>query len=389
MSTVTRVDQVNQDQLVISMEAFAARLEPTDAVLDTLTRQLAGGVKDVGRMKFEWRERRLATISDTVTGTAAVSATSVPVANPTAYHRDQMVFIAKANDMFYVDEDIGGTASAGHVKVRGKSGTGGITTALAANDVLLIGPESHAEGEDIPPAFANVETSQYAYCFQSDETIKLTDILMSEEGYGMPEIQAQRKDKMKELLERYSLGMYQSIGGREIVSASGARRHSMTGLNEYLASYTDDASSLPGGLTRATIGAMIRPTTIYGESMMQKVCLPGQNAWEAISAMPDSALRTEPGESKTWGVTVHKLVTAFGTLSLVYDPLLSEERGMAGDMYVLSKKNIQQVQLKGRPMKFMTNVQNSTDIHNQIDVHTGTRGLRLMLPELHRRIKNI
>lgn len=390
MSTVKLVSEMLQDQLVISMEEFAARLDPTDAVLDTLTRQLGGGVSNVGRMEFKWRERRLATISDQVTAAEAVGQTSISVANPTAYHRDQMVFDVAGGDMFYVDEDIGGTAAAGAVKVRGKTGTGGITTALAEGAILLIGPESHAEGEAIPPSFANVETVNTAYVFQMDETIQVSDILKAEESYGVPELMQQRKDKMKEMLERYGLAMYNSVGGRETNSGTNsARRHSMTGLVEYLSTVTDDVASIPGGLTRTTIGQLIRPTTIYGEDASKKVCLPGQNAWESISSFPDSALRAASGESKMWGVTVHKLVTAFGTLNLVYDPLLSEENGMEGDMYVLSKANIKQVQLNGLPLVFKTNVQNSTDIHNQIDVHTGTRGLMLKLPELHRRFKNI
>jgi len=388
MSTVTTVDKVLQAQLKIEMEALANRLDPSNAVLDRITRAVGGGVKNVGRMEFKWRDRRLATISDVVTADAAAAATTIAVANASSYHRDQQIFYAGADDMCYVDEDIGGTANAGQVKVRGKSGTGGLTTALSAGDVLIIGPESHAEGEAIPPAFANVETESAAYVFQFDETIKLSDILMNEEGYGIPEIQAQRKDKMIEQLKRYSLAMYLSIGGREILSA-GVRRHSMTGLNEYLAGYTDDMSGVSGGLTLTTLGNLVRPTTIWGETSAQKAIMVGQNAQAAISAMPATALRATPGSSKDWGVEVNKLHTAFGQLPLAYDPILSQENGLAGEMYVLSTKNIQQVQLKGLPAVFRTNIGNSTDIHNQTDAYTGTRGLRLTLPEQHRRITNI
>ena len=389
MSTVNLVSDVLQAQLVISMEALANRLDYSKNVLDTISRTAGGGVMNVGRMEFKWRDRRLATIADTVSADEAVDQTSISVANPSAYHVDQCVFYAGADDMFFVDEAVGGGTTPGEVKVRGKSGTGGITTALTAGDILLIGPESHAEGEAIPAAFGNVATEHTSYVSQMDETIKLSDILMNEEGYGIPEIQAQRKDKIMEAMKRYNLAMYQSIGGREIVSVTGSRRHSLTGINEYLNGYTDDASAISGGLTLATFGALLRPTTIYNETASDKAVLCGQNAMASFSAMPIGAIRSVAGESVAWGAKTTKLHTAFGSTNLVCDPLLSQENGMQGDMYILSAKNIQQVQLKGLPAQFRTNVQNSTDIHNQIDVHTGTRGLRLTLPEQHRRITGI
>ena len=389
MSEVALVTDVLQEQLVISMEALANRLDFSKNQLDTITRTAGGGVVNVGRMEFKWRDRRLAVIADTVSADEAIGQTSLSVANPSAYHRDQQIFYTDANDMCFVDEDIGGTAVAGAVKVRGKSGTGGITTALTAGDILLIGPESHAEGEAIPPAFGNVETESSAYCFQMDETIKLSDILMNEEGYGIPEIQAQRKDKIQEAMKRYNLAMYQSISVREIVSASGARRHAMTGINEYLAGYTDDASVIAGGLTLATFGNLLRPTTIHNEPAEQKAVICGQNAMGSFSAMPIGAIQSKAGDSVKWGAKVTKLHTAFGSTNLVYEPLLSQENGMQGEMYILSPANMQQVQLKGLPAMFRTNVENSTDIHNQIDVYSGTRGLRMTLLEQHRRITGI
>ncbi len=388
-TTVQRVDQILEGQQIIEMKDYANRLDFTQRVLDTITREIGGGIQNVGRMEFKWRNRRLATIVDTVMADASVGATSIQVANPTAFHRDQQVYYAATEDMFYVDEDTGGDTNTGYVKVRGKGGSGGITTALTAGDMLLIGPESHAEAEGIPPAFANVEEEENAFAFQFDETIKLSDILMAEEVYGIPELQQQRKDKFIEQMKRMNIAMYKSIGGRETVSASGARRHAMTGINEYLEGFTDDMSLIPGGLTLTTIGELVRPTTLWNETAEQKCIILGQNAQSGISALPAQALRAQSGSALKWGSKVKMLSTAFGDLNLTYDPLLSEENGMAGEMYVLSTGNIEQVQLRTLPAVFKSNIQNSTDIHNQIDAYTGTRGIRMGLLEQSRRIKNI
>jgi len=383
----TRSDQGNQDSKVISMEAFASRLDPTDAVLDVLMRQMNGGIDSVGRMETKWRERELAVMSDTVGGAgASLNATSIPVANPTAYHLDQIIFDVASGDMFCVDETVGGTATAGQVKVRGKSGTGGITTALSAGAVLIIGPEAHAEGEDVPSAFANNEKTKQTYVFQTDETIKITDIENAEEVYGDKEIVAQRKDKMKEGLKRLCLAYYLSVGGREVVSASGPRRHTMTGLFEYLDGQETDASSIPGGLTLQSLGAALRPTTIYGESLAQKVLLAGQNMFEAICAMPLTALRENSGSSKKWGVTVKTLITPYGELPIVHEPLFSEENGMAGESVCLQRDSVKQVQLKGLPLRHITSTQDKRDVHNIEDIYTGTRGIKMKQVELSRRI---
>lgn len=383
----TRSDQGNQDSKVISMQAFAERLDPTDAVLDVLMRQMNGGIESVGRMETKWRERELAVMSDAVTGAgAALAATSIPVANPTAYHRDQIVFDPAGNDQFLVDEDVGGTAVAGHVKVRGKSGTGGITTALSAGAVLLIGPEAHAEGEAVPPAFANDEVTKQTYVFQTDETIQITDITNAEDVYGESEIASQRKDKMKESLKRLCMAYYLSRGGREIVSAGGARRHTMTGLFEYLEGQVTDASALPGGLTIQTLGAALRPTTIYGHSLAQKVLLAGQNMFEAICAMPLTALQANAGASQKWGVTVKTLVTPYGELPIVHEPLFSAENGMADESVCLQRDKIKQIQLKGMPLRHITNTQDKRDVHNIEDIYTGTRGMKMSQVVLSRRI---
>lgn len=383
----TRSEQGNQDSKVISMEAFAARLDPDDAVLDVLMRQIGGGIENVGRMETKWRERELAVMSDTVGAAgAAGNATSIPVANAGSYHLDQIIMIPRTGDMVFVDEEVGGTAVSGSVKVRGKAGTGGLTTAVVSGDVLLIGPESHAEGEDVPPSFANDEVTKSTYVFQTDETIKITDISDAEEVYGDSEIVTQRKDKMKEQLKRLCLAYYNSIGGREVASAGGRRRHTMTGLFEYLAGQVTDAGSIAGGITLQTLGAILRPTTIYGHSAAQKVLLAGQNMFEAICAMPLEALRTEPGQSKSWGVTVKTLITPYGDLPVVRDPLLSAEHGMADEAIILQRDTIKQIQLRGQALRHMTNTQNKRDVHNIEDIYTGTRGIKMKQVSLSRRI---
>lgn len=384
----TLITDINQDDLEISMEKFARFLRPDKAVLDMLSRQMGKGIANVGRMNTFWRERASMSLSDTVGADAALGATSVKVANPANFHVDEMIFQTGSDDMCIVDEAEGGTAAAGYVKVRGKSGTGGITSAITSGEVLNIGPHVQYEGGVVPAAFSNKSVTKNTFLFQTDATINITDIANLEEQLGEEEIKKQRDDKYIENLERLNMALYGANGGRDVLSAGGARRSTPTGLNEYLATQTTDMDGAP--ITLATIGEILRLTTIWGGNNAEgKVLLVGQNVNNAITAMPSSAVRAVAGSGIKWGVKVKTLVTGYGDLDVAFDPALSQEHGRAGDMYILDKDCIQQVQLKGAPLKVVKNTQAKRDVHHIEDVYTGTRGLKMNRVELSRRVKNV
>jgi len=384
----TRVDQINQDDLVISMEAFANSLRKDRAVLDMLTRQIGGGIEVVGRMQTFWRERATLPLSTTASADAAAEATTVKVANPASFHVDEMIFHPASGDMFIVDEAVGGTAVAGQVKVRGKSGVDGITSAITSGDVLNIGPHIQYEGGAVPAPFSNVSVTKNTFLFQTDSTISITDIMNAEEQYGAKEIQEQRDDKYAEQLERMCMALYGAVGGRDTQSVGGARRSTPTGLNEYLDTQTTDLDG--AAITLATIGEILRLTTIYGGGgANRKMLIVGQNVNNAINAMPTSAVRIGPGDGISWGVDVNRLVTGYGPLQVVYDPLLSAENGRAGDMYIIDKPSLKQIQLKGLPLQVIKSTQAKRDVHNIEDIYTGTRGFKMKNIELSRRVKNV
>jgi hypothetical protein len=73
----------------------------------------------------------------------------------------------------------------------------------------------------------------------------------------------------------------------------------------------------------------------------------------------------------------------------VYDPLLSAENGRAGDMFIIDKPSLKQIQLKGRPLQVIKSTQAKRDVHNIEDIYTGTRGFKMKNIELSRRVKNV
>jgi len=391
ISGATKVSDINQAQLRLSMEEVAAELDPNSFVFEKILRTIGKGVRSVGRMNHQWRERRLLACTTVTTADAAVAATTISVAQANLGRRDMLVACPSTGETFLMAEDIGGTAVAGKLTVVNKAGSGGLTTAIPSGSVLLFLIEAHAEGEAIPPSWASTEEDYATYLQQFDETIQVTDIADNEETYGAKELSIQRRQKYTEFMRRFCLTLYHGNKFRETTTASGARRHGMSGLVEYLSPRAIDASAVPGGFTMKTLGEIIRPCKSHGSSSAKKLMIAGQNAVAAINAFPQNYVRTTPGEQSVWGVTVKTLHTNHGDIDVVYDQLLSQEYGMADRAFILdpNPEYIYMAQLNGLPMEVKTNIQDSTDIHNIKDVITGTRGLILKLPELHQMVTGI
>lgn len=393
ISGATKVSDINQAQLVISMEAAAKELDTNSFIFEHILRTIGNGVKSVGRMEHKWREDRLMGVSTVTTAAASAGDTTISVAAPNLGRRDMLVYCPATNEVFAMDEDIGGTAAAGKITVRKKTtATGtGIVNAIPAGSVLLFLNEAHAEGEDIPPAFATTQEDFSTYIQQMDYTLKITDIAKSEEEYGPDKLGLLRRKKYTEFMKRFALGLYTSQSFREVLSASGARRHGMAGLIEYLHPRAIDASGIPGGFTMRTFAEWLRPTFSYGASSAKKIGIMGQNAALHIGSFPENYVRTEPGMQDKWGTSIKTLHTTFGECDIAYDLNLSQQNGLADRMFILDPdpECIGMIQLNGLPLTVRTNIQNTRDIHNIEDAITGTRGLVLKLPELHQEIIGI
>jgi hypothetical protein len=400
----TKVSDLNQAQLVLDMEDQAAWLDQGSYLLETVTRKISGrkaaargassnSVMSVSRMKHEFRERRLMPMVAAVNGAgAAAAATSIPVADTTIFHRDHLIYAPATEEVFAMDEDVGGTAVVGEIKVRkldSASGTG-IVNALAATDILINLGEAHAEGEGIPPAYSTQEEDKFTYVMQFDRTRKSTDIEANEEHYGPSEIDNQRRQFWIETKRSLNMMLYAGQQVRETVSASDSRRrHVSRGLREYLATNRYDAAALSGGLTLTALGSIVRPTYQHTSSSAKKCFIAGLNAWTDISAWGDSYVRISPGSDQKWGVTFKELTTAFGDLEVGYDLQLRDTHGLADVSFVLDPEHIYQIQLQNMPLQLLLNRVNNEDIHVKQDVITGTRGLVLKLEELHREIYNL
>lgn len=384
----TRADQVNQAGLVISMEESAVRLENGTYVLNYMTQMFGGGIKSVGRTKHEWRERSIIPEVATVTSAASVGDTTIAVDHPEYFHRDEAVAIPSTGEVVLMNEDAGGGTATGKITVVRNTGSGGLVNAIAAGAVVVRLHEAHAEGEAIPPALNITEDEKYTYVQQSDVVSGVTDIMSYERTYGESELAKRRVDAMIEWHRAIDRILWFGVRTREVTSASGPRRHIMQGVREYLTERQVDASGLSGA-TLTDIGQWLRPTTLFGAASEEKVLLAGQNLWTYLSQYPAAFMQAQPGKDQTWGTTVNRVITPYGTVLVKYNKLFSAEYGQATESVILDPKFIERIQLDGAPMQLKMNVQDNTDIHNIKDVITGTFGLVLKCTAMHRWITGL
>ena len=382
-----RTDQVLPAKVPVNMRDTIDVLDAQKAFFEYLSRQF-NGVRGIDSMKYEFMEMRSYPFLMTVTAVNAAAASIVTVDHPEYAHRDQMIYNTRTQEWYLMNEDVGGVGTGGSITVLNQSGAAGITSATAVGDVLQIGPEAHAEGEAIPPAYSNQPTGRFTYLFQHDRTRGNTDIQQKSKEYGTPQLVLDRKQFWIDEMRKLAMLLYTGKQMREVISASGPRRHEMSGLTEQITTNVIDFQSVPGALTLASMGEVLRLTMQHSASSSTKVVVLGQNAIAAVSALPSTAIRTTVNET-SWGKELKTLVTPFGTMSIGYDPLLSSLYGMADKLFVLDPSYIERLFLTGLPTHLILNVQANNDIHNQIDVITGTDGIRVGLEELHARAENI
>ena len=276
-------------------------------------------------------------------------------------------------EIYLMNEDVGGTGLAGSITVVDHSGSGSITTATVAGQLLIIHPEVHAEGEAVPPAFTSKPETKNTYIQQSDETVKVTDLAQNNDEYGMRQYKIDMKQKWLTRKRGINLSLLISKPMREILSASGPRRHTAGGLRDAITTNKIDLSG-PGGsglIDLQLLGELLRYTTKNTSSSITKVAYAGQNAIASLSAIPVSQILTSVTET-TWGKKLTSVITPFGDLAFDHDRSLTDTYGLADVFIITDPKTLNRLEFRGSPQRMIMNINGTTDFHNLTNLFTGT-----------------
>lgn len=373
----------------IDMEPMLGILEESrNPNFERISRAIGGKVAKT-RMKFEWRRLDQQPFTCKVTAATAIGGATISVDHPEWIHQDQLLFNTNTNEL-YLANFTTGVAPAGAVAVLSYPAAGTLVTATSIGDVIVIGPEAHAEGEEVPPAYHSVPTDAFDYIMQIDRRgAHITDIAMNEAEYD-PRGQRDIDNKMSmiELMKGLNLLFYISQSTRETTSASGPRRHAMGGLRQKITTNRISLAGVPSGLTPALMGEIMRKTVYQGGASSTKMCMIGQYASAAISAMPANLVRLVP-TSESYGLNINEIITPHGNCKLSYDPVLTEEFGLADIMVCLDMATVRQTYLQNMGLQLVQKVQNLTTLHQIVDAVTLTAGLQVKNEELNAWVEDI
>jgi len=215
-----RTDQVLAAKVPVFMREQIDILDSERAFFEHLSRQFRK-VKGIENMKYNFLEQRSYPRFMTCDEVTAAAGTEVHVDNPSYAHTDQLIYNTRTQEHYLMNEPIGGVAADGTITVLNLIGTGGITTATAVGDILQIGPEAHAEGEDIPAAYSNTPVERFTYLFQHDKRRANTDIMARQKEYGPSQLIIDRKQFWVDEMRALAMLLYTGKQSREILSASG------------------------------------------------------------------------------------------------------------------------------------------------------------------------
>jgi len=371
-----RSDLVHSQKIPVHMDNYISFEDSSAYRFEAIMRKL-GNDQGVNNTKVEFMEMGVYPNKMVCSAIEDAGETSIAVDYPAYAHRDNLILNTRTGEIYLMAEDIGGTTNAGFIKVTAHSGSGGIVAATAVNDVLLILPEAHAEGEPVPDGYSMKPEFLSTYIMQSDMSCgPYTDIAEAQGEYGEKQIAINRKLKWIEWKQKKALAFYFGAEQRETTSASGPRRHTMRGLRNWYTTNRIDYSAVTGGVSLSSIGELMRNVTMIGASSDSKLCMAGQNAMVTASALPATAIRTDINTEK-WGWAIKTIVTTFGTLGLLYEPVFSSENGLADVMCVIDTKHTKMLHLNGLKDRMYLDVGSKRDIHNMEDVISGTFGLRV------------
>ncbi len=369
-----RIDTIQGFKIPVDMDENIRFQETSGHRFELMTR-LARPMDIRGNMKTEWMEHEI--YPNTMLTTGVGSTTTVPVDRPELAHTDQLIHNMITDEIYLMNEPIGGGSLAGSITVVNHAGEGNIDTPTVAGQLLIIHPEVHAEGEAVPPAFTSKPITKFTYIQQSDETVKVTDLAQNNDEYGMRQFKIDMKQKWLTRKRGINLSLLISKPMREIASASGPRRHTSQGLRDAITTNKIDLSG-PGGsgqIDLALLSELLRYTTINTSSSPTKVAYAGQNAIASLSAIPVSQILTSVTES-VWGKKLTSVITPNGDLAFDHDRSLTDQYGLADVFIITDPKTLNRLEFRGSPQRMFMNLNGTTDFHNLVNLFTGTWGLK-------------
>ena len=372
---VRTTTNIQQARRVVDMAKNIALLDPNDSPFVTFLKLAKQDVRVAKAPKIEWLEDDLigaATQVDNGSGISiSTSSTSIAVDDGSIFSVGDLISIPAYNLIYRI------TAISTNTLTAIQFGTAVASGTIADNSVVLKMGNAMEENSQVPGIKTTQETACYNYTQIFRTPVSFSNTELATELYGGKDRAYQRRKKALEHKRDIARAMYFGVKKEDTTGAT--PRRTMGGLLSFLTESTAfDSSTQP--LTYANFNKYVAQP-VFSHGSKDKLLIAGPNLMNAINAWSEAKLVTEVDPAATYGIRVKNLITGYGDLKVIYDPLLADGYH-AGYGMVLDTDNIRYAYLQGRDTKLNTNIQ-APDVDGVIDEYITECSLEVKLPKTH------
>lgn len=377
MANITGVrtsENILQARRVVDMARDIALLEPNEAPFVTFLKMSKKNSRSCYNPKFEWLEDELLAKWDKVSAQATAEATSLTVTSGDIFRSGDILKVPSTGENMMVTAVSSNTLTV----VRGYGST--TAAAITANaDILNVG-SAMPENSNSRTVKTTQETSNFNYTQIFRTPISLSGTEAASKLYGGKDRAYQRKKAAIEHKRDIGLSFY--YGERKLDTTGDTPRRTTGGLLSFLTAASQtvafDKSSNP--LTYQNFDTTVAQKAFrYGSK--EKLLIAGPMLASAINGWAIGDLRTKADPAATYGINVVNLITSYGTLRIIYDPML-EGSIYGGYGIVLDAENVAYRYMEGRDTKLNVDIQ-APDTDGVVDEYITECGLEVKLPKTH------
>lgn len=372
---VRTTSNIQQARRVVDMAKNIALLDPNDSPFVTFLKLAKQDVRVAKAPKIEWLEDDLIGAATQVNAGGGVSittsSTSIPVDDGSIFSVGDLISIP-ANSVVYRI-----TAISTNTLTAIQFGTAAASGTIADNAVVLKMGNAMEENSQVPGIKTTQETACYNYTQIFRTPVSFSNTELATELYGGKDRAYQRRKKALEHKRDIARAMY--FGVRKEDTTGTTPRRTMGGLLSFMTESTAfDNSTQP--LTYANFNKFVAQP-VFSHGSKDKLLIAGPYLMNAINAWAEAKLVTEVDPAATYGIRVKNLITGYGDLKVIYDPLLADGYHTGYGM-VIDTDNVRYSYLQGRDTKLNTNIQ-APDVDGVIDEYITECSLEVKLPKTH------
>ena len=372
---VRTTSNIQQARRVVDMAKNIALLDPNDSPFVTFLKLAKQDVRVAKAPKIEWLEDDLigaATQVNNGSGIAiSTSSTSIAVDDGSIFSVGDLISLPAKSLVYRI------TAISTNTLTAIQFGTSVASGTIADDSVVLKLGNAMEENSSAPAAKTTQEVACYNYTQIFRTPVSFSGTELATELYGGKDRAYQRRKKALEHKRDIARAMY--FGVRKEDTTGSTPRRTMGGLLSFLTESTAfDSSTQP--LTYANFNKYVAQP-VFSHGSKDKLLIAGPNLMNAINVWSEAKLVTEVDPAATYGIRVKNLITGYGDLKVIYDPLLADGYH-AGYGMVIDTDNIRYAYLQGRDTKLNTNIQ-ANDVDGVIDEYITECSLEVKLPKTH------